>query len=178
MSWQTYVDDHLLVELPVSGGKLTHAAIIGHDGGVWAQSAEFPAFTPEQMTDLITGVDDPNKLATTGIKLADAKYFLIPSEAGAVLRGRFKSDGIIVKKTAQTVVIGIYSEPVPAGEASVRVEDLGNSRTWKAGGVDGRAKGVRGVGCGIPAVERKQAGSSRPAAQGSINTSTPSGSHL
>ncbi|BAT72885.1 hypothetical protein VIGAN_01032800 [Vigna angularis var. angularis] len=40
MSWQTYVDDHLLCE--IEGKHLTHAAIIGHDGSVWAQSSSFP----------------------------------------------------------------------------------------------------------------------------------------
>lgn len=42
MSWQTYVDEHLLCELP-KGGVLSAAAIVGQDGGVWAHSPEFPA---------------------------------------------------------------------------------------------------------------------------------------
>lgn len=41
MSWQSYVDDHLLCELP-KGGCLTAAAIVGLDGGVWAQNDAFP----------------------------------------------------------------------------------------------------------------------------------------
>ncbi len=41
MSWQSYVDDHLLCELP-KGGVLTAAAIVGQDGGVWAQNDAFP----------------------------------------------------------------------------------------------------------------------------------------
>jgi profilin len=40
MSWQTYVDDHLMCE--IDGQHLTSAAIIGHDGSIWAQSPEFP----------------------------------------------------------------------------------------------------------------------------------------
>lgn len=40
MSWQAYVDDHLLCE--IEGNHLTSAAIIGQDGNVWAQSATFP----------------------------------------------------------------------------------------------------------------------------------------
>lgn len=36
MSWQAYVDDHLMCQLP-GGGQLAHAAIWGQDGGVWAQ---------------------------------------------------------------------------------------------------------------------------------------------
>lgn len=40
MSWQTYVDEHLLCE--IEGNHLISAAIIGQDGTVWAQSANFP----------------------------------------------------------------------------------------------------------------------------------------
>jgi hypothetical protein len=40
MSWQAYVDDHLLCE--IDGQNLTAAAIVGHDGSVWAQSPTFP----------------------------------------------------------------------------------------------------------------------------------------
>ncbi|KAJ0705726.1 putative profilin [Helianthus annuus] len=40
MSWQAYVDDHLMCE--IEGNHLTAAAIIGHDGSIWAQSATFP----------------------------------------------------------------------------------------------------------------------------------------
>lgn len=40
MSWQTYVDDHLMCE--IEGNHLSAAAIIGQDGSVWAQSATFP----------------------------------------------------------------------------------------------------------------------------------------
>jgi Profilin len=42
MSWQTYVDEHLLCELP-KGGVLSAAAIVGQDGGVWAHSDQFPS---------------------------------------------------------------------------------------------------------------------------------------
>jgi len=43
MSWQTYVDDHLMVPLGVGQKTLVGAAILGHDGSTWAQSAGFPA---------------------------------------------------------------------------------------------------------------------------------------
>lgn len=131
MSWQTYVDDHLMAPLP-SGGTLVHAAIIGHDGGVWAQSPDFPPITTDQFNGIMAGIEDPNALAGGGIKIGGPeddlveKYFLIPSEAGSVLRGRFKSDGIVIKKTTSALLVGIYKEPTPAGECSVRVEDLGD----------------------------------------------------
>ncbi|PIM98078.1 hypothetical protein CDL12_29444 [Handroanthus impetiginosus] len=40
MSWQSYIDDHLMAD--VDGCHLTAAAIVGHDGSVWAQSSNFP----------------------------------------------------------------------------------------------------------------------------------------
>ncbi|KAF3499238.1 hypothetical protein F2Q69_00040613 [Brassica cretica] len=40
MSWQSYVDDHLMCD--VEGNHLTAAAILGQNGSVWAQSANFP----------------------------------------------------------------------------------------------------------------------------------------
>ena len=42
MSWQTYVDEHLMCEIEGSGQHLSSAAITGLDGTVWAQSAKFP----------------------------------------------------------------------------------------------------------------------------------------
>ena len=42
MSWQTYVDEHLMCEIEGQGQHLSAAAIIGHDGSVWAQSTNFP----------------------------------------------------------------------------------------------------------------------------------------
>ena len=36
MSWQSYVDDQLL-----NTKMVTHAVICGHDGNIWATSADF-----------------------------------------------------------------------------------------------------------------------------------------
>lgn len=47
MSWQEYVDDHLMCELP-NGGSLKSAAIFGLDGGVWAQSPDFPNMSNDE----------------------------------------------------------------------------------------------------------------------------------
>lgn len=49
MSWQTYVDDHLMCD--IDGQRLTAASIVGHDGSVWAQSELFP-----QVSSLILSV--------------------------------------------------------------------------------------------------------------------------
>ena len=49
MSWQAYVDEQLLCD--IDGQRLTAAAILGHDGAVWAQSDNFPqVFPPPSVT--------------------------------------------------------------------------------------------------------------------------------
>ena len=62
MSWQAYIDEQLMVVLP-GGGQLSHAAIYGLDGGCWAQSADFPAPTDEEIAALVKGFTDSSQLA-------------------------------------------------------------------------------------------------------------------
>ena len=55
------------------GGQLASAAIVGHDGGVWAQSAGFPAITKSEVDALLRGLSDPAALAMTGILIGGEK---------------------------------------------------------------------------------------------------------
>ncbi|AQL00684.1 Profilin-1 [Zea mays] len=86
MSWQTYVDEHLMCE--IEGHHLTSAAIVGHDGAVWAQSTAFPQFKTEEMTNIMKDFDEPGFLAPTGLFLGPTKYMVIQGEPGAVIRGK------------------------------------------------------------------------------------------
>ncbi|KAI3833411.1 hypothetical protein MKW92_017601 [Papaver armeniacum] len=95
MSWQTYVDEHLMCE--TEGHYLTGAAIIGHDGSVWAKSEKH--------------------LAPTGLFLGGTKYMVIQGEPGAVIRG---------KKTTQALIVGVYDEPMTPGQCNMVVERLGD----------------------------------------------------
>ncbi|QDZ20291.1 profilin [Chloropicon primus] len=125
MSWQSYVDDHLMVDLP-SGGKLTAAAIYGQDGGCWAQSAGFPALDADQAKILVTGFSDPGAVAASGIRIGDKKFISIGGIPGECLRGRKGAGGCTVKKTNTAMVIGIYDEGVQGGDCNVIVENLGD----------------------------------------------------
>ncbi|KAF8715749.1 hypothetical protein HU200_026695 [Digitaria exilis] len=116
MSWQTYVDEHLMCE--TEGHHLTAAAIVGHDGTVWAQSAAFPQ--AEEMTDIMKDFDEPGHLAPTGMFLGTTKYMVIQGEPGA------GSGGVTVKKTGQSLIIGIYDEPMTPGQCNLVVERLGD----------------------------------------------------
>ncbi|KAK8698400.1 hypothetical protein V6N13_114520 [Hibiscus sabdariffa] len=64
MSWQEYVDDHLMCE--IEGNHLSAAAIVGNEGSVWAQSVTFPKLKPEEMYAIMNDFAKPGSLAQTG----------------------------------------------------------------------------------------------------------------
>ncbi|KAH1114040.1 hypothetical protein J1N35_007418 [Gossypium stocksii] len=125
MSWQTYVDDHLMCEIE-NGHHLSSAAILGLDGSVWAKSSAFPTFKPEEITAIMKDFDEPGSLAPTGLHLGGAKYMVIQGEPGAVVRGKKGTGGVTVKKTGQALIFGIYDEPVTPGQCNMVVERLGD----------------------------------------------------
>ncbi|MFQ6642600.1 hypothetical protein Gotur_018231 [Gossypium turneri] len=86
MSWQAYVDDHLLCD--IEGNHLSAAAIIGQDGSVWAQSSNFPQFKQEEINGIMNDFAEPGSLAPTGLYLGGTKYMVIQGEPGAVIRGK------------------------------------------------------------------------------------------
>ncbi|CAL9173629.1 unnamed protein product [Musa hybrid cultivar] len=124
MSWQTYVDDHLLCD--IDGQCLTAAAIVGHDGSVWAQSDAFPQYKPEEIAAIMKDFDEPGSLAPTGLYLGGTKYMVIQGEPGAVIRGKKGSGGVTIKKTNLALIIGIYNEPMTPGQCNMVVERLGD----------------------------------------------------
>ncbi|KAM3328601.1 hypothetical protein ACQJBY_026003 [Aegilops geniculata] len=124
MSWQTYVDEQLLCD--IDGQRLTAAAILGHDGAVWAQSDPFPEVKPEEITAVINDFDEPGSLAPTGLFLGGTKYMVIQGEPGAVIRGKKGSGGVTIKKTSLAIIIGIYEEPMTPGQCNMVVERLGD----------------------------------------------------
>jgi len=124
MSWQSYVDEQLMYE--IEGNTLTSSAILGQDGSVWAQSANFPQFKPEEITAIMKDFDEPGTLAPTGLYLGGTKYMVIQGEAGVVIRGKKGPGGITIKKTNQALIIGIYDEPMTPGQCNMIVERLGD----------------------------------------------------
>ncbi|CAM8987564.1 unnamed protein product [Rhodiola kirilowii] len=124
MSWQTYVDDHLMCE--IEGNYLTSAAIVGLDGSVWAQSQNFPEYKPEEINAIVNDFEEPGSLAPTGLFLGGTKYMVIQGEPGAVIRGKKGSGGVCVKKTGLALIIGIYDEPMTPGQCNIIVERLGD----------------------------------------------------
>nr|XP_010925517.1 profilin-1 [Elaeis guineensis] len=124
MSWQNYVDDHLMCE--IEGNRLSAAAIVGHDGFVWAQSDTFPQFKPEEIVAIMNDFNEPGSLAPTGLYLGGTKYMVIQGEPGFVIRGKKGPGGVTIKKTNQALIIGIYDEPLTPGLCNMIVERLGD----------------------------------------------------
>jgi profilin len=128
MSWQTYIDDHLMVELP-HGGQLESAAILGLDGGVWAQSSNFPELSEPEVEALVKGFEGKagsDALAQSGIRLGGNKYMAIAGEEGQVHRGKKGAGGVTVKKTNTAMVVGIYGEGVQPADCTTIVENMGD----------------------------------------------------
>ena len=127
MSWDSYITDHLMVDLPNTDGlKLSHAAIIGKDGLVWAKDEAFPDITEEQVQNIVKGFDDADSLATAGLKLGNQKFLVVQGDPGAVIRGRQGDSGVCIKQTLTAMVVGIYGTGVQPGDCNVLVEGLGD----------------------------------------------------
>ncbi|RVW79257.1 Profilin-1 [Vitis vinifera] len=112
----------------IEGNHLTAAAILGQDGSVWAQSATFPQFKPEEITAIMTDFAEPGTLAPTGLYLVAqslVSFFpCVPDEwSDTYFQG---SGGACIKKTIQALIIGIYDEPLTPGQCNMIVERLGD----------------------------------------------------
>ena len=126
MSWDAYVNDHLLCQL-ATGHTLTSAAIIGLDGSVWASSSTFPEIKAEETAAIVDGFNnDVGPLAQRGLFIGGAKYFVVQGEQGVVIRGKKGTGGVTIKKTNLCLVFGLYDEPVTGGECNSVVEKLGD----------------------------------------------------
>ncbi|KAI9295176.1 profilin-like protein [Neoconidiobolus thromboides FSU 785] len=117
MSWQAYIDSSLL-----GSGSITKAAIIGHDGSVWAASEGFTV-KPEEASTILKGYSDASVLTTSGIKLNGEKYFYIRSD-DRTINGKLGEGGVFCVKTGMSIIIGVYDDTVKPGQASIVVEKL------------------------------------------------------
>ncbi|GAA6020812.1 hypothetical protein JCM8202_005452 [Rhodotorula sphaerocarpa] len=117
MSWQAYVDTNL-----VGTGKISRAAILGQQGGVWASSAGYTLSTEEQ-ANLCKIHNDPAAAQANGIHAAGQKFLCIRADDRSVY-GKKQADGIIVVKTKQAILVAEYGHPTQPGEATKITEEL------------------------------------------------------
>lgn len=119
MSWQSYVDDQLL-----STKMIKHAVICGHDGNIWASSADFKV-TPEELKTLISKYGDTDKLASSGVTIAGTRYMYL-SSTDRVVRAKKGTNGVHAIKTQQTYIVCLYEDPVVPEQAATVTEKLGD----------------------------------------------------
>ncbi|KAI0765019.1 profilin [Fomes fomentarius] len=117
MSWQAYVDTNL-----VGSGKVTKAAILGLAGGVWASSSGY-TLSPEEQQAIVKSFSNPDDVRAHGVRLAGQKFFVISANDRSIY-GKKGSDGIVLVKTKQAVLVTEYSAPIQAPEATPIVENL------------------------------------------------------
>jgi len=112
------VDDQLI------GAGLHQAAIIGHDGNVWAQSAGF-GLKPGEGAALVTLFKNPANVFASGVTINGVKYMGIKGEDTSIY-GKKGAGGLVTVKTGQSVLIGVYNETLQPGPAVNIVEKLGD----------------------------------------------------
>ncbi|KAJ6551182.1 profilin [Mycena capillaripes] len=117
MSWQDYVNTNL-----VGSGKISKAAIIGLQGGVWATSPGYTLSTEEQNA-ILKGFTDPASVQASGLKLAGVKFFTTKVDDN-IIYGKKGADGYVIAKTTQAVLVAEYAAPVQAPEAVKVTEGL------------------------------------------------------
>ena len=120
MSWQEYVDNL------VAGGKVQHAALLGIDGSVWAQTAGFP-ITAEEAAGVAGGMGEASGayFQANGCTCGGVKYFTLRHIGDEGLYyGKKGAAGICIAKSTQCLVLGIYGEGQTPGEANIAVEGV------------------------------------------------------
>ena len=118
MSWQDYVNTQLV------GKNLKEAAIAGHDGNLWAKSADFNVTSGEIQTILLN-YDTQYNLASTGFSLGGQKYFYLSGDE-EVMRGKQGKGGVHLVKTNQALLVGVYEAPMEPSAAATVTEKLGD----------------------------------------------------
>ncbi|KAI0049320.1 profilin [Auriscalpium vulgare] len=117
MSWQTYVDENL-----VGSGKVSRAAILGRQGGVWATTSGY-TLSPEEQKAVLGAFDHPDTVQASGFRLAGQKYFTLQVNSRSIY-GKKQADGAILVRTTQAVLVAEYTAPTQASEATVIAEKL------------------------------------------------------
>jgi profilin len=120
MSWQAYVDVNL-----VGSGKVTKAAILGKQGGVWATSPGFELSKQEQdsIVNAFKSQEGMTSLQGIGVRLAGEKYFTLQTTDRSVYVKK-QADGAALVGTKQCILVAVYCAPIQTTEATPVVEKL------------------------------------------------------
>lgn len=114
MSWDGYV-----ANLVGDKSQVTKAAFFGHDGSIWAKSADLN-ITPQEALAIVSTFNSPNKGFETGFVIGGQKHMCIRASSDHIC-GKMGTSGFSAYKTGQSVVFGYYVEPATPGNCDVSV---------------------------------------------------------
>ncbi|KAG8754998.1 profilin, required for normal timing of actin polymerization in response to thermal stress [Ceratobasidium sp. 428] len=117
MSWQGYVDTNL-----VGSGKVSKAAILGQQGGIWATSPGF-TLSPEEQQAIINMSKNPDAALAGGVRLAGQKYFTLQANDRSIYAKK-QADGCVIVKTKQAILVTVHQAPLQMAESTPVVEGL------------------------------------------------------
>eukprot|EP01064_Diplonema_japonicum_P011119 TRINITY_DN1839_c1_g2_i1.p1 TRINITY_DN1839_c1_g2~~TRINITY_DN1839_c1_g2_i1.p1 ORF type:complete len:138 (+),score=26.68 TRINITY_DN1839_c1_g2_i1:82-495(+) len=123
--WQPFVDDIL-----VGSGKCSAGIIIGHEGAIFAYSANLSNLSQAEMNFIANSFALPEEEAasafqSTGIIISGAKYITLRAQLDdGLVYGKLGPAGCCISRTGSTIVIGIYSKGMTGGECNMVTEGL------------------------------------------------------
>mmetsp|Transcript_6551 Transcript_6551/g.15154 ORF Transcript_6551/g.15154 Transcript_6551/m.15154 type:complete len:128 (+) Transcript_6551:54-437(+) len=118
MSWQQYVDDSL-----IATGHVTSAVIIGHDGAMWAQSADLTAVTAAELSAIAAASANPASVAGGKLTLAGIPYMVLRGDESTIYCRKGQT-GLSIARSNLAVIVGVYDEKIQAGDCNSAVEKL------------------------------------------------------
>ncbi|MCJ1441450.1 MAG: profilin, required for normal timing of actin polymerization in response to thermal stress [Stictis urceolatum] len=117
----------LTLESLVGTGNIDKAAIFSAAGdSKWASSTGFEAGADELKAIVAAFKDtsDPKNIQSTGFHVAGEKYITIKADERSLYGMKVGKTGVIVVKTAQSILVCHYPETVQAPQAATTVEQL------------------------------------------------------
>ena len=114
MSWQTYVDTNL-----VGSGRISRAAIMGAQGGMWAASAGYQLTAAEQKA-LVDGFSQPDTLRSIAVRLDNQRYYVVsvrPQGVKVTVESKKQRNGALLIKTRRAIIVAEYTAPTERTEA-------------------------------------------------------------
>ncbi|PPD78039.1 hypothetical protein GOBAR_DD25040 [Gossypium barbadense] len=104
MSWQTYVDEHLMCDIEGQDQHLKAPSSLRFCSYLQLNASEVTKILMNRATLLLKG-------------------YILPLQSIWSYRG---TGGVTIKKTGQGLIFGIYEEPVTPGQCNMVVERLGD----------------------------------------------------
>ena len=119
MSWDTYVNDHM-----VGTGMVSGATIAGADGTVWAENWGGTPYAGTDMKETIVALwNGFGKPMPSGIKIGGDKFMFIRADEEQMY---FKkgATGLYVMKGTTFIALGFHNDTIQTGQCTATVSKI------------------------------------------------------